>query len=106
LPPGKAQASVKALGDLPAILGSGSGAGQNFLLDLRPDFLVSDFEIVRVVKIQPILRRGPEIPRQAHGSVHCNSPLPFDDGADSVHRNPQGAPEFVQADTNFNDFIS
>jgi hypothetical protein len=70
------------------------------LFDLWPNLLPGDIEVVGDLKIQPILRRFAEIPGQTHRGIHGDGPLSVDDLADPVHRNPERAPQFVQADTN------
>ena len=62
-------------------------------------------EVVSDLKIQPILRRCAEIPRQTNGGVHGDGPLAVDNRADPVHGNPECAPQFVQADANLFEFI-
>src|SRR5271166_5744288 len=47
-----------------------SGAWQDFLLDLRTNLPLRDLQVVCALKIQPVLRRRTEIPRQTHGGVH------------------------------------
>src|ERR1039458_3008281 len=79
-------------------------AWQDFLLYLRPNLLLRDLQIICALKIQPVLRRRPEIPGQTHRGVHGDGPVSVDDGADPVHRNPERAPQFVQADANLIQF--
>ena len=50
--------------------------------------------------------RCAEIPGQAHGGVHDDSPPSVDDVADPVHRNPERARQFVEADLDFPEFVS
>jgi hypothetical protein len=88
-----------------AAMGLGGGPWQYFLFDPRLNFLSSNLEVECNLKIQPILRRCAEIPRQPHRSVDSDGPLAVDDCADPVHRNTQCARQFVQADPNLTEFI-
>ena len=52
-----------------------------------------------------ILWRSAEVARQTHGSIHRDSPLSIDNGADPVHRNTQGTRQLVQADIDFLELV-
>ena len=80
------------------------GPWQYFLLDPWLKLLPGGLKVVSDVQIQPILRRCAEIPGQTHRGVHGDSPPPVNDGAYPVHRNPERARQFVEADVDFLEF--
>jgi hypothetical protein len=83
----------------------GRGPWQYFLFDPWLKLLPGDLKVVSALQIQPILRRCAEIPGQTHRGVHGDSPPAVDDGAYPVHRNPERACQFVEADMDFLEFV-